>query len=166
MPTAVARYENASIPTLTEGPDVVETKVTPGQRRQMIAEAAYFRAERRGFVGGDPVRDWCEAEAEVDEQLRRREVEQLLARIEEGLDAAGKKLGAVRRKVARLSAEARQEWQRDIDRLAHVRDGLKPKLAELRERGEQAGVKLRHQAEVLRAEMAELVDKLARRAAH
>jgi hypothetical protein len=32
----------------------------------MIADAAYFRAEQRGFQGGDPLRDWLQAEAEVD----------------------------------------------------------------------------------------------------
>jgi hypothetical protein len=37
----------------------------------MIAEAAYFRAEARGFEGGDSVRDWLEAEAEVDAILRK-----------------------------------------------------------------------------------------------
>ncbi|HYW03593.1 MAG TPA: DUF2934 domain-containing protein [Gammaproteobacteria bacterium] len=36
------------------------------ERHHRIAEAAYYRAERRGFDGGDPVRDWLEAEAEVD----------------------------------------------------------------------------------------------------
>jgi hypothetical protein len=40
------------------------------KRRQMIAEAAYFRAERYGFSGGDALRDWCEAEAELDALLR------------------------------------------------------------------------------------------------
>lgn len=35
------------------------------ERRAKIAEAAYFRAERRGFVGGDPVEDWLEAEKET-----------------------------------------------------------------------------------------------------
>lgn len=30
--------------------------------RAKIAEAAYYRAERRGFVGGDPVDDWLAAE--------------------------------------------------------------------------------------------------------
>jgi Protein of unknown function (DUF2934) len=34
----------------------------------MVAEAAYFRAQRRGF-GGDPARDWVEAEAEIDAML-------------------------------------------------------------------------------------------------
>ena len=27
---------------------------------------AYYRAERRGFTGGDPVQDWLEAEVEID----------------------------------------------------------------------------------------------------
>lgn len=34
-----------------------------------IAEAAYFRALARGFAPGDELRDWLEAEAEIDEQL-------------------------------------------------------------------------------------------------
>jgi len=39
-------------------------------RQQMIATAAYFRAERRGFDGADPVVDWLAAEAEVDEMFK------------------------------------------------------------------------------------------------
>lgn len=34
-------------------------------RYQMIATAAYFRAEQRGFMGGNPVDDWLAAEAEI-----------------------------------------------------------------------------------------------------
>ncbi|HYW93425.1 MAG TPA: DUF2934 domain-containing protein [Gammaproteobacteria bacterium] len=37
-----------------------------GERHRRIAEAAYYRAERRGFAGGDPVNDWLEAESEID----------------------------------------------------------------------------------------------------
>lgn len=36
------------------------------QRWHMIAEAAYFVAEHRGFDGGDPVEDWLAAESEID----------------------------------------------------------------------------------------------------
>ena len=39
------------------------------QRRQMIAEAAYYLAEKRGFQGGDPVDDWLKAEVQVDKNL-------------------------------------------------------------------------------------------------
>jgi DUF2934 family protein len=36
------------------------------QRRAMIAEAAYFRAEQRGFEPGHELEDWCAAEGEID----------------------------------------------------------------------------------------------------
>jgi hypothetical protein len=38
-------------------------------RYRMIAEAAYLRAERRGFVPGREVEDWLAAEAEVERLL-------------------------------------------------------------------------------------------------
>lgn len=44
--------------------------VSPEQRYRMIAENAYHRAEKRGFIGGDPLNDWLLAELEVDKQLK------------------------------------------------------------------------------------------------
>jgi hypothetical protein len=38
-------------------------------RQELIAEAAYFRAERRGFVPGFENEDWYAAEREVNERL-------------------------------------------------------------------------------------------------
>ena len=43
--------------------------ITPDMRRGMIAEAAYLRAERRGFAPGHEDEDWMAAEAEVDQLL-------------------------------------------------------------------------------------------------
>ena len=40
--------------------------ITPEQRYRMICDAAYFRAERRGFIGGNSAEDWTAAEAEID----------------------------------------------------------------------------------------------------
>ena len=37
--------------------------------RQMVAAAAYFRAEARGFAGGSPEQDWLDAEAELMARL-------------------------------------------------------------------------------------------------
>jgi len=37
----------------------------------MIAEAAYFRAERRNFAPGHEMEDWVAAEGEVDRKLAR-----------------------------------------------------------------------------------------------
>jgi hypothetical protein len=144
----------------------LQQKVTSSQRQQMIAEAAYFRAERRGFNGGDPVRDWCEAEAEIDARLRQLEDGQFVERIEEVLESAAKKVAVVRRKAARLSREARDEWERDLDKLAILRDTLKPKLAEIKERGERAGRKVREQAESVRNDIADLVQRLEAKTKH
>lgn len=46
-----------------------KVRVTPEQRYRMIAEAAYYQAEKRGFVGGDCAQDWLDAEAEIDSLL-------------------------------------------------------------------------------------------------
>jgi len=44
--------------------------VSAEDRRAMIAEAAYLRAERRGFAPGHETEDWLAAEVEVDALLR------------------------------------------------------------------------------------------------
>jgi hypothetical protein len=141
-------------------------KATSSQRQQMIAEAAYFKAERRGFESGDAVRDWCEAEAEIDARLLQLEDGQLVARIDEALESAARRLAAVRRKVAGLSREARGEWERDLDKLVALRDNLKPKLAELKEHGQRAGRIVREQAENVRDEIAEVVQRLEAKGKH
>jgi len=65
---AAASYAATSSPVPSAIP---RTTISPEKRRLMIAEAAYYRAQRRGFRG-DPVRDWTEAEAEIDAQLLNR----------------------------------------------------------------------------------------------
>jgi hypothetical protein len=47
----------------------VQPAVEPEVREIMIAEAAYYIAERRGFDPGAEVDDWLEAEAAIDELL-------------------------------------------------------------------------------------------------
>jgi hypothetical protein len=44
-------------------------RVSEQERRNMIARAAYFRAEKRNFAPGQEVDDWVAAEAEVDREL-------------------------------------------------------------------------------------------------
>jgi Protein of unknown function (DUF2934) len=41
-------------------------------RQQMIATAAYFRAERHSFDGAAPVADWLAAEEEIDAMFKSR----------------------------------------------------------------------------------------------
>lgn len=61
QPTEVtaAHLERREIPSFSES------------REARIAEAAYWRAERRGFVAGQELDDWLAAEKDVDEQSRR-----------------------------------------------------------------------------------------------
>ncbi len=46
-----------------------EPRITPQQYRAYVEVAAYHIAERRGFVGGNAMEDWAQAEAEVDRLL-------------------------------------------------------------------------------------------------
>jgi hypothetical protein len=39
------------------------------ERYDRVAEAAYLRAEHRGFLPGSELHDWLDAEAEVDKLL-------------------------------------------------------------------------------------------------
>ena len=50
----------------------VTVTVSEDARRGMIAESAYLRAERRGFVPGHEEEDWLAAEFEVDGLLKAR----------------------------------------------------------------------------------------------
>jgi hypothetical protein len=47
------------------------TSIDQDLRRSLIAKAAYYRAERRGFAGGHDAeaQDWLAAELEVDTAL-------------------------------------------------------------------------------------------------
>lgn len=58
--TAIAQAVESAVPAPFTGPE---------QRAALIAEAAYFRAEKRGFAPGHDTEDWLAAEAEVDARL-------------------------------------------------------------------------------------------------
>lgn len=44
-------------------------EVSPEERHQLIAKAAYFRAEQRSFMPGHELQDWLEAEVEIETRL-------------------------------------------------------------------------------------------------
>ena len=51
------------------------SRITHEERWRMIAEAAYWRAEKRGFSGSGEVEDWLAAEADIDGQLAAAGIE-------------------------------------------------------------------------------------------
>lgn len=134
--------------------------LSAAQRREMVSEAAYFLAEHRGFNGGDPVADWLRAEAEVDARLG--ETRRALDRLEERLAVVDRKLKSARGTLASVTADVRHEWERDIRRLARLRDGFQEKLDELRKQGANAGEKAREQLENAWDEASELLHRLDR----
>lgn len=70
---AIPEAESASRGPAAVRAAVVKVKpITATDRRQLIAEAAYLRAERRAFAPGGEVEDWLAAEAEVDGLLAQR----------------------------------------------------------------------------------------------
>lgn len=49
------------------------TPISAEMRERMIADAAYYKAENRGFGnGGDHVDDWFKAEAEIDAMINNK----------------------------------------------------------------------------------------------
>jgi hypothetical protein len=72
IPTADTRARSAQ-PKGTrsaKGKAPQRAAVSVDDRRAMIAEAAYLRAERRGFAPGHETEDWLAAEVEVDALLK------------------------------------------------------------------------------------------------
>jgi hypothetical protein len=56
--------------------ELAEVEITPEERYDMIAEAAYYRAQKRGFEGDEHLRDWLEAEQLIDNQLHKATTKQ------------------------------------------------------------------------------------------
>ena len=60
-----------SMSTAAESAAATPAFLDPDTRNEMVARAAYFRAERRGFTEGCALQDWLEAEAEIDAMFGR-----------------------------------------------------------------------------------------------
>jgi hypothetical protein len=71
-PAAVAKKKVPSASGASKPAASVKPGVSAEERYRMIQEAAYHRAEQRGFQGGDPHEDWVAAEAEIDAMLAAR----------------------------------------------------------------------------------------------
>ncbi len=70
-PRKRAPRKTLAITKVTKTEPAVAQFVGPETRAAMIAEAAYYRAEKRGFASGHETEDWLAAEAEVDAILLR-----------------------------------------------------------------------------------------------
>jgi hypothetical protein len=67
---SAARKPTAKAKRVAVRKAATENPLAESERRHMIAEAAYYLAQKRGFSGGDPVSDWIAAESEIDTRFR------------------------------------------------------------------------------------------------
>ena len=146
-----------------------ETPVTPEQRRhQMIAEAAYFRTEKRDFVGGDIEQDWLEAEVEIDRMLQqasKQGQEDMISKqaFQQKLEAHLKewdvKFEELKAKGQEAKAEIRADIEKQRESLSDKREVAQTKLLELRHRTEEAWEDLKTDAEKTWEEMQEALNR-------
>ena len=54
----------------SRSPSGAPAELSPQERREMVAVAAYYLAEQRGFAPGEDVEDWLQAEQYIDDMVR------------------------------------------------------------------------------------------------
>ncbi len=143
----------------------------PEQRHFMIAEAAYYRAECRGFQCGDPVAGWLEAEAEIEAMLRgasepdKEKIGKaaLEEKLETQLDEWDKKLDSLMKQTKRAKADLRHDLEAQLEALRAKRAAAQDKLQELRQRSDSAWEDLKEGAEKAWDEMQKAIDSIAAR---
>lgn len=143
----------------------------PEQRYFMITEAAYYRAERRGFHGGDPVADWLEAEAEIEAMLRgasepdkeKTAKEAFQEKLETQLREWDKKLDGLKKKAKKAKTDLRHDLEAQLEALRAQRAAAHDKLQELRQRSENAWEDLKEGAEKTWDEMQKAIDNIVAR---
>ena len=143
--------------------------VSSERRKEMITKAAYFRAHKRGFSGDEQLKDWLEAESEVDASLaaslpdetidHKKYFEKLRAQV----DDYGERLRKLRAKAKKIGADVRHELVDDLAELSTTRNELRKKLTELQHKSKQQQTEIKHHVEDLWAEIKQRVDKLASR---
>lgn len=102
-------------------------QVDDNQRYLMITEAAYFLAERRGFVPGHEHEDWLAAERQVNEMLKTMEQKPALEqRIEAGElmnPAYGADLAAPAERTTTTLAETSSRDQQTLTQGRQITEG-------------------------------------------
>lgn len=114
-------------------------QVSPQERERMIAEAAYFRAQARGFQGGDPIDDWLAAEAEVNRLLptpqqqkeEQAAYDQLRAEVQKGFAGVRDPINAqvIQDTLERSAAHLKKAGGYAIETINKVAESLKKDIA-------------------------------------
>ena len=142
--------------------------MTPEQRYQMIADAAYFRAQSQDFRG-NPAQDWMDAEADINRQLLQAGQTPLTPKqiLQQKLEAQLQELDALfdnlKLQASLGKAELRSELEKQLDSLAHKRQTAQTKLNDLSRRTENAWEDLKEGSEKAWDEVRQTISHIADR---
>nr|VFK26249.1 MAG: Phasin protein [Candidatus Kentron sp. MB]VFK30793.1 MAG: Phasin protein [Candidatus Kentron sp. MB]VFK75234.1 MAG: Phasin protein [Candidatus Kentron sp. MB] len=125
---------------------LVKKAVSPLERWTMVAEAAYYRAQKRGFVGGNPMEDWMEAEKEIDAEytIDYSKIMTLLNPLEM-MDQLGKIFGGGARTELRLD-EILENQRKNIEALTNANKRVFQDAKEMMDRQTEMFKKIMDQA--------------------
>jgi Protein of unknown function (DUF2934) len=149
-----------------------KNSISPEQRYQMIAEAAYFRAEKRGFIGGDMAQDWLEAEAEIDDILKKQSKSDkkgtvtqkaFQKKIEKQVKEWDAKFEKLQVKAKKAKAEIRADVEKQIAVLAKKRTAAQQKVVALSQHTEDTWESVKAGVEKTWEEMHEALDRFVSR---
>ncbi|MDA8327415.1 MAG: DUF2934 domain-containing protein [Betaproteobacteria bacterium] len=141
------------------------------QRHLMIAEAAYYRAEHRGFWCGNPVKDWLEAEDEIDAMWCEianpvktiTAKEDFQTKLEAQLKKWDQKFAGLKNKAKKMKDQLRHELETQLEILHARRVVAHEKLQGLRHRSEDAWEDMKEGAERALDEMQKAIDSTVNR---
>lgn len=149
-----------------------KTEYSPQMHREMVAVAAYYRAERRGFGPGDPTADWLEAEAEIERRFQHAAPEAgvragpkqaFQQRLECRLRQWDTRLEQLRTKAKQARQDIRDDFEVQLEALAGKRALAQEKLQELQRHGEWAWEDLKDGANRAWTELRSAIDRAASR---
>ncbi len=169
-PVAKSSIATASKRVMATGEKMLS--VSPAERYRMIAEAAYYHAERRGFISGDSAQDWLDAEAEIDRILQnpsegKGPLMTAKQAFQQKLDAQltewDAKFDQLKAKAFGAKDEMRADYEKQLEALAEKRTTAQAKMQDLRLRTEDAWEDLKGGTEKAWDEMRNTLDRIASR---
>ncbi|WP_157662670.1 DUF2934 domain-containing protein [Sulfuriferula sp. AH1] len=139
----------------------------------MIAKAAYFRAEKRGFVSGDTAQDWLEAEAEIDRVLQTPKrtakasptalKQAFQQELETQIHEWDLRIADLKVKAQGARADLRADYEKQFEILTKKRDAVQAKMQELGARVGDVWEDLKGGTEKAWDEMQRTLDQIAGR---
>jgi hypothetical protein len=143
----------------------------PALRHQMIATAAYYRAERLGFDACDPDNNWFVAEMEVDQLLQSPLGDtdannDHIARLEALLTEWDGQFAELKDKVLKAKAKTRAEYQKQLQVVTDKRALISDKLKDLQQHTGQVWDDLKNTIESAWQEIRQETDHITSRFMH